>query len=200
MPPTMRITSLLGLLSLTAAAILPVAACAGRTAEGGHAGTHPPAGSAQNTAPQNAALATPSGAVPAPPPSPSSASSAAPSSPSSSPSSSSTGGTPHPQITSAAECRATVTLVETWPGGYRGAATIKNNGDLPLGGWYIQWMMPHGVTITQAWKGTHMQSGPVAMIHAPAEDPPLQPGKKISEIGFIGTAATPPAFTDITCG
>nr|BFE82547.1 hypothetical protein GCM10020093_051480 [Planobispora longispora] len=59
---------------------------------------------------------------------------------------------------------------------------------------------PPGATITQAWKGTHMQSGPIAMIHAPADDPVLAPGATVSEIGFIGAAPTPPSFTEITCG
>ncbi|MER6173550.1 cellulose binding domain-containing protein [Streptosporangium sp. NPDC001681] len=103
-------------------------------------------------------------------------------------------------LPAAAKCRATVTLVESWPGGYRGAATITNDGEQPLGGWYIQWMLPQGATLTQAWNGTHMQSGPVAMIHALGDRPPLRPGATATDIGFVGAAATPPTFTEITCG
>ncbi|MBG0832583.1 cellulose binding domain-containing protein [Planomonospora sp. ID67723] len=100
----------------------------------------------------------------------------------------------------AAGCTATLTLVESWPGGYRGTATISNTTGRPMRDWYIQWLLPHGATITQAWKGTPMQSGPIAMIHAPAGDPVLAPGATASGIGFVGAAATPPAFTEITCG
>ncbi|MGV9771274.1 cellulose binding domain-containing protein [Streptosporangium sp. NPDC003464] len=116
------------------------------------------------------------------------------------------GGTPaarhtaaHPAAT-AAGCSATVTLVESWPGGYRGAATISNAGGRPMKDWYIQWVMPRGATLTQAWNGTHMQSGPVAMIHAPAGKPALPPGATVSGIGFVGAAVSPPVFTEITCG
>ncbi|MGC5015406.1 cellulose binding domain-containing protein [Streptosporangium sp. DT93] len=194
MPPTMKMTSLLGLVSLTAAAALLGAACAGRTAESGHAGAHAPSPFAQSTATpdaappsgtaRNAAQATTSDAAPS----------------DAAPSSSAAGDPTHTINPVAAKCRATVTLVETWPGGYRGTATISNKGDRPLGGWYIQWMMPLEATITQAWQGTHMKSGPVAMIHALPEAAPLAPGKTLSEIGFIGVASTPPAFTEITCG
>ncbi|OUC98526.1 hypothetical protein CA984_06540 [Streptosporangium minutum] len=97
-------------------------------------------------------------------------------------------------------CTATVTLVESWPGGYRGSATIRNAGGRPMRDWYIQWIMPRGATLTQAWNGTPMQSGPVAMIHAPAGKPVLSPGATASDIGFVGAAASPPAFTQITCG
>lgn len=97
-------------------------------------------------------------------------------------------------------CTATVTLVESWPGGYQGSATIRNVGGRPMRDWYIQWIMPRGTTLTQAWNGTPMQSGPVAMIHAPAGKPALSPGVRVSDIGFVGTAASPPAFTQITCG
>ncbi|MFB9706581.1 cellulose binding domain-containing protein [Streptosporangium nondiastaticum] len=100
---------------------------------------------------------------------------------------------------SAAGCTATVTLVESWPGGYRGAATISNVSGRPMRDWYIQWLLPQGAKLTQAWNGTPMQSGPIAMIHAP-EGAVLSPGATVSEVGFVGSAAAPPAFTEITCG
>ncbi|MER5418448.1 cellulose binding domain-containing protein [Streptosporangium roseum] len=105
----------------------------------------------------------------------------------------------HPPV-SPSGCTATVTLVESWPGGYRGTATIGNTGGRPMRDWYIQWIMPRGATLTQAWNGTPMQSGPVAMIHAPAGKPALSPGSTVSDIGFVGAAASPPTFTQITCG
>ncbi|MGV9539186.1 cellulose binding domain-containing protein [Streptosporangium sandarakinum] len=100
---------------------------------------------------------------------------------------------------SAAGCTATVTHVESWPGGYRGAATISNVSGRPMRDWYIQWLLPQGAKLTQAWNGTPMQSGPIAMIHAP-EGAVLSPGATVSEVGFVGSAAAPPAFTEITCG
>jgi len=165
-PSTPKITRLLGLVSLGAAAALIAVACAARTPEGGHSAAHLP-----SPVPPRATSVPPSFSA-----------------------------TPPGAPLAAAKCRATVTLVESWPGGYRGAATITNDGEQPLGGWYIQWMLPRGATLTQAWNGTHMQSGPVAMIHAPGEKPPLPPGASVSDIGFVGAASAPPAFTEITCG
>ncbi|MFF3440166.1 cellulose binding domain-containing protein [Streptosporangium sp. NPDC002721] len=183
MPPTTKIARLLGLVPLGAAAALIVVACAGRTPEGGHAAAHPPSHRTTPAAP--AALATPSVREDA---------SAPPASPLA-------GGTAHSSpLPASKRCRATVTLVESWPGGYRGTATISNTTGKPMHGWYIQWMQPIEATFRQSWNGTHMQSGPVAMLHAPPEKPSLPPGETVSDIGFVGAAATPPTFTEITCG
>ncbi|GAA3157062.1 hypothetical protein GCM10010466_54930 [Planomonospora alba] len=183
--PRAKTTTLLGAASLGTAVALLAAACladppeAGRP--GGHAAAHPAA----------AAGASPPAAPSSPP--------AAPSSPPAVPSSSPA----HPATPSAAaspRCTATVRLAETWPGGYRAEATIENLTDEPMRGWYIQWTFPLGTTITQAWKGTHMVSGPIGMIHAPEQDPVLAPGAAVTGIGFVGAAPEPPAFTEVSCG
>ncbi len=184
MPPTTKIAPLLGLVSLGAAAALIVAACAGRTPEGGHAVAHQPSSSSHHTAPASPSVRGDTPASPASsPPTPLHATSKR-----------------DTTAKASARCRATVTLVESWPGGYRGAATISNTTDRPMHGWYIQWMQPREATFRQSWNGTHMQSGPVAMIHAPVEKSSLPPGETVSDIGFVGAAATPPTFTEITCG
>ncbi|WP_436759094.1 cellulose binding domain-containing protein [Streptosporangium sp. V21-05] len=188
MPPTTKIASLLGLVSLGAAVALVAAACAGQTAEGGeggHAVAHP--------------LSPPSHS--AAPASPSAQGNARQNTPATTTTTTTTASTSASTSASAsARCRATVTLVESWPGGYRGTATIENTTDRPMRDWYIQWMQPREATFRQSWNGTHMQSGPVAMIHAPKEKPSLPPGATVSDIGFVGAATTPPTFTEITCG
>ncbi|GIH77837.1 cellulose binding domain-containing protein [Planobispora longispora] len=194
--PRGKTTTLLGAASLGAAVALIAAACVGGPASPPPA--HPAAHGASPAAP------------PVPPADPASGSSqqsgsSGPSEQSASSQQSGSSGPPaapsHSRPPSpAAGCTATLTLVESWPGGYRGTATISNRTGGPMRDWYIQWLLPRGATITQAWKGTHMQSGPIAMIHAPADDPVLAPGATVSEIGFIGAAPTPPSFTEITCG
>ncbi|GGK84625.1 hypothetical protein Sme01_29030 [Sphaerisporangium melleum] len=94
-----------------------------------------------------------------------------------------------------------MTLAKSWQGGFQAKVTIENTGANPLNQWYVQWMMPMGITMTQAWGGTRMQSGPVGMIHAPQEIPRLTPGKSATA-GFVATmtGSTPPAFTNVTCG
>ncbi|MFI6796486.1 cellulose binding domain-containing protein [Streptosporangium canum] len=169
--PGKRASSWLGLILLGAAAALVAAACAGGEPPARHTATHPPV--------RHTATHPPARSTTAPPPARQSVA--------------------HPPVPPSG-CMATVTLVESWPGGYRGTATIGNAGARPMRDWYIQWIMPPGVTLTQAWNGTPMQSGPVAMIHAPAGKPALPPGTTVSDIGFVGAAASPPAFTQITCG
>jgi mannan endo-1,4-beta-mannosidase len=178
-PSGKKIAPLLGLVSLGAAVALIAAACVGQGPQAQHGGTHP------------AALAT---APPAPPAAP-----ALPAISAHPPTSALPPASTHPAV-SGSGCKATVTLVESWPGGYRGSATISNTTDRPMRGWYIQWVQPREATFTQAWNGTHMQSGPIAMIHAPIEKPSLPAGATFSDIGFVGAAATPPTFTEITCG
>ncbi|MEU7689431.1 lytic polysaccharide monooxygenase [Microbispora hainanensis] len=129
-----------------------------------------------------------------PSPSPSASPSASPTgnpSPSPSPSTSPTAGNP--------ACTATVKLTNTWPGGFQGEATITNTGTAPLNGWYMQWQMSNGATITQAWNGTSMQSGPFAMIHAPEWNNSLAPGASATA-GFLGSGSATPAISDISCG
>ncbi|MFF0247835.1 cellulose binding domain-containing protein [Streptosporangium sandarakinum] len=170
---TRRIAPLLGVVSLGAAAALVVASCAGRTVDTRHTTGH--AAETRHTAGRTAEPRDATGAATGTPDATGSA------------------------AASAAGCTATVTLVESWPGGYRGAATISNVSGRPMRDWYIQWLLPQGAKLTQAWNGTPMQSGPIAMIHAP-EGAVLPPGATVSEVGFVGSAAAPPAFTEITCG
>lgn len=110
-------------------------------------------------------------------------------------------GDPVPPTPPPTSCTATVTLANSWPGGFQASATIKNTGPTPLGGWYVQWTMPEGVKITQAWNGTSMQSGPTGMIHAAGWNNVLKPGESATA-GFLGTmtGGTAPAFTGVGCG
>ncbi|MCG5220053.1 lytic polysaccharide monooxygenase [Streptosporangium sp. KLBMP 9127] len=95
-------------------------------------------------------------------------------------------------------CTATVTATNTWSNGFQGAVTIKNNGTTPINQWFVQWSMPMGITISQSWNGTHMQSGPTAMIHATTWNATLAPGATATA-GFLANGGSP-TFSDITCG
>ncbi|WP_245647099.1 cellulose binding domain-containing protein [Microtetraspora niveoalba] len=90
-------------------------------------------------------------------------------------------------------------LTNSWPGGFQGEVTIENTGSSVLNGWYVQWTLPSGAKITQAWNGTSMQSGPTAMIHAESWNSALAAGATATA-GFLGTSASTPTFTDVSCG
>ncbi|WP_424531663.1 lytic polysaccharide monooxygenase auxiliary activity family 9 protein [Sphaerisporangium viridialbum] len=108
---------------------------------------------------------------------------------------------PPPATPPPTSCTATVTLENSWSGGFQASATIKNTGSAPINNWYIQWTMPIGTTITQAWNGTSMQSGPTGMIHAATWNATLAPGASATA-GFLAstTGAATPTFTQVSCG
>ncbi|MET8144230.1 lytic polysaccharide monooxygenase [Sphaerisporangium sp. NPDC005288] len=109
--------------------------------------------------------------------------------------------TPTPSSPGAIACQATVTLASSWQGGFQATVTIKNTGSTPINEWYVSWMMPLGITMTQAWNGTMMQSGPSGMIHAPSWALKLDPGASATA-GFLATmtGSGTPTFTDVNCG
>ncbi|MFG1879295.1 lytic polysaccharide monooxygenase [Sphaerisporangium sp. NPDC049003] len=108
---------------------------------------------------------------------------------------------PPPSTPPPISCTATVTLANSWSGGFQASATIKNTGSTPINNWYIQWTMPMGITITQAWNGTSMQSGPSGMIHAASWNAQLAPGASATA-GFLAstTGNVTPTFTGVSCG
>ncbi|MDH2430244.1 lytic polysaccharide monooxygenase [Sphaerisporangium sp. TRM90804] len=120
----------------------------------------------------------------------------------SAPSSGSPSPSPSPGTASPISCSGDVKLEKSWPGGFQGSVTITNTGSAPINEWFVQWtMMPMDAKLTQAWDGTHMQSGPIAMIHAEKWNRRLEPGASMSA-GFLGKmpGATPPAISEVSCG
>ena len=96
-------------------------------------------------------------------------------------------------------CSATVTLDSTWQGGFQGSATIRNTGTTVINSWYVSWTISTGATVTQAWNGTLMVSGPSIMVHAPSWALTLAPGASATA-GFMGTSSAAPTFTAVGCG
>jgi chitin-binding protein len=109
--------------------------------------------------------------------------------------------TPPPSTPPPTSCSATVTLANSWSGGFQASVAINNTGNAVINNWYVQWTMPAGVTITQAWNGTSMQSGTTGMIHAATWNAQLAPGTTATA-GFLAsmTGATAPTFTGVSCG
>ncbi|WP_420866387.1 cellulose binding domain-containing protein [Carbonactinospora thermoautotrophica] len=93
-------------------------------------------------------------------------------------------------------CTVTVKVDTSWQGGFQASVTIKNTGTTPIDDWYVSWTMPSGVTISQGWNGTFMQSGTTAMVHAPSWNSTLAPGATATA-GFLGSnpSSSPPTPT-----
>jgi len=93
-----------------------------------------------------------------------------------------------------ASCQATVTITNSWPGGYQGTVTVTNTGSAALSPWTVQWVMPSGATVASGWNATVTQSGNTVSATAPSWNQTLAAGASVS-IGFTanGSADTPPS-------
>ncbi len=96
-------------------------------------------------------------------------------------------------------CRAQVKAGDSMPNGFVGSVSVTNTGSKAIHGWYASFTLRRGVEITSAWNGSHMQSGPSAMIHAPATKKTLAPGETVTA-GFLAEGSAEPVFTDVRCG
>jgi endo-1,4-beta-xylanase len=56
-------------------------------------------------------------------------------------------------------CTATYSIVNSWPGGFQAAVTVKNAGDVPRTRWTVAWTFGSGQSITQLWNGILTQGG-----------------------------------------
>ncbi|WP_255435955.1 cellulose binding domain-containing protein [Salinispora sp. H7-4] len=56
-------------------------------------------------------------------------------------------------------CTAKYTVVESWPGGFKGEVKIKNNTSASWSGWRVEWTWPSGQQLTEVWDGSHRSSG-----------------------------------------
>jgi endoglucanase len=94
-------------------------------------------------------------------------------------------------------CTATVKLPGSWPGGYQGEITVKNNGTSTIGSWIVTFAVPTGVTIGNGWNGTFTQSGTTITVTAPAWSASLAPGAS-AVIGFIANGPSSPLPSGVT--
>ncbi|MFG1861870.1 endo-1,4-beta-xylanase [Microbispora bryophytorum] len=120
--------------------------------------------------------------TPSPTPSPNTSPNTSPS-PRTSPSS-----TPSP-VTGA--CSATLTTVNSWPGGFQSEVTVRAGGSA-VDGWTVKWTWPGGQTISSLWNGTQSVSGSSVTVGNAAYNGSIAAGSSTT-FGFTanGSAATP---------
>ncbi|MEV4102856.1 glycoside hydrolase family 6 protein [Nonomuraea sp. NPDC049649] len=56
-------------------------------------------------------------------------------------------------------CTASLTVVNSWQGGFQAEVTVRNSGSSSLNGWRTDWSWSGGQSISQLWNGDHTQSG-----------------------------------------
>ncbi|WP_080640887.1 cellulose binding domain-containing protein [Salinispora oceanensis] len=58
-----------------------------------------------------------------------------------------------------ADCTTNYTIIESWPGGFKGEVKIKNNTSTSWTGWRVEWTWPSGQKLTEVWNGSLSSSG-----------------------------------------
>jgi chitin-binding protein len=93
-------------------------------------------------------------------------------------------------------CKASVTISQTWPGGYMGSVAVTNTGTLTLTPWVISFTLPSGVTLVSGWNATVIQDTTSVVASAPSWDPALAPGAT-KTIGFVANGSSSPGPSSV---
>jgi mannan endo-1,4-beta-mannosidase len=107
--------------------------------------------------------------------------------------------TPSPTSTtpSGQRCTATLTVDNSWGGGFQGSVAVKA-GSSALRSWSTSFTLPSGVSVTQVWSGTLTSSGSVQTVTNAAWNGSLAAGAGTT-YGFIGSGAAPAATVPVAC-
>ncbi|MGI5157192.1 endo-1,4-beta-xylanase [Microbispora sp. CA-102843] len=96
---------------------------------------------------------------------------------------------PTPPVNGA--CSATLTTINSWPGGFQSEVTVRA-GSSAVNGWTVKWTWPSGQTISSLWNGTQSVSGSSVTVRNADYNGSIAAGSSTT-FGFTanGTAATP---------
>ncbi len=95
-------------------------------------------------------------------------------------------------------CRATYSVVSTWPGGFQAGVTVANNGSSTLNGWTVHMTLANGQAISSLWNGVNSgTSGAVTVKNAPYNG--TINGGGSTSFGYTGTGDGTGTPTNISC-
>ncbi|MFB7107658.1 cellulose binding domain-containing protein [Streptomyces sp. NPDC056291] len=95
-------------------------------------------------------------------------------------------------------CTAGYRNVNSWPGGFQGEVTIRNNGTSTLNGWTVAMILGSGQSISSLWDGVNTgTSGSVTVRNSPYNGTLAANGT--ATFGFTATGNSTPAPGNITC-
>ncbi|MEV5080645.1 cellulose binding domain-containing protein [Streptomyces sp. NPDC056159] len=95
-------------------------------------------------------------------------------------------------------CTAGYRNVNSWPGGFQGEMTIRNNGTSTLNGWTVGMTLGSGQSISSLWDGVNTgTSGSVTVRNSPYNGTLAANGT--ATFGFTATGNSTPAPGNITC-
>ncbi len=98
--------------------------------------------------------------------------------------------------TSTGACTATLTIANSWPGGFQAAVDVKA-GTAPINGWTTSFTLPSGAAVAHLWSGTASGTSTVTVSNAPWNGS-LGAGATTS-YGFVGSGTAPTGPVPVTC-
>ncbi|MEU7381887.1 MULTISPECIES: cellulose binding domain-containing protein [unclassified Streptomyces] len=95
-------------------------------------------------------------------------------------------------------CTAAYRNVNSWPGGFQGEVTVRNNGTSTLNGWTVGLNLASGQSISSLWDGVNTgTSGSVTVRNSPYNGTLAANGT--ATFGFTATGNSTPAPGNLTC-
>lgn len=107
-----------------------------------------------------------------------------------------------PEVTeppvSSGSVSASVSLVNSWPGGYQYTITVTNNTSQTINSWALSANFNQSVSLGSGWNGNYSTSGSSVAISSMSYNGSLSPGQSASDIGFIVNCSSDPGIPSIS--
>jgi chitin-binding protein len=91
----------------------------------------------------------------------------------------------------ALSCTATISIDNSWSGGFQSTVTVRNTGPVAISPWSIEWHL-ESATVVSGWNATVTQSTHMVNAAAPSWNLSLAPGASVA-IGFVASGSATPA-------
>jgi predicted carbohydrate-binding protein with CBM5 and CBM33 domain len=95
-------------------------------------------------------------------------------------------------------CKATYSIVNSWPGGFQAQVTVANPTTSTMNGWTVRWDLPDGVTINSSWNGNLSQAGSLVTMTNASWNRSL-PASGNTTFGFTANSTASPVVPSVTC-
>ncbi|WP_141364925.1 cellulose binding domain-containing protein [Streptomyces sp. 6-11-2] len=95
-------------------------------------------------------------------------------------------------------CTAGYRNVNSWPGGFQGEVTIRNNGTSTLNGWTVGMSLASGQSISSLWDGVNTGTSGSVTVHNSSYNGTLA-ANGTATFGFTATGNSSPAPANLTC-
>ncbi len=97
-----------------------------------------------------------------------------------------------------ASCAVTMSVVNSWPGGYLTNVTVTNEGSTPIDGWSVSFTVPAGDTVVSTWGANLSQVGQQVTANNASYNGFIAAGG-YTTWSFIVNGPNPPPITNPVC-